>query len=209
VLLAQEPKEDLMLSLYSSRSRGTVTSLAALAVVIAMLTAILLAAQVAEAKGGGGGRGGGGGNSGSSVSSGKPYSSSSSSKSSNGSSTGNASANKGLPSGVANPSSPYYNSPRYGARYHSFSNFLFWSWAFHGIGYDDDDDELYEEEYIEPNYDFGGWALSGVGLVGVFLLVRALWKRAKGQPTYSPAGLTTSTTSPEKESARLFDTRSH
>jgi hypothetical protein len=110
---------------------------------------------------------------------------------------------------VANPSSPYYNSPRYGARYHSFSNFLFWSWAFHGIGYDDDDDELYEEEYIEPNYDFGGWALSGAGLVGVFFLVRALWKRAKGQPTYSPAGPTTSTTSPEKRSAGLFDTRSH
>jgi len=58
---------------------------------------------------------------------------------------------------VANPSNPYYNSPRYGARYHSFSNFLFWSWAFHAIG----DDELYDEEYIEPNYDFGGWALSG------------------------------------------------
>ena len=205
MLLAQEPEEDLMLSLYSSRSRETVMLLA-LAVVLAMLAAILLTAQVAEAKGGGG-RGGGGGSS--SVGSGKPYGSSSSSKPSSGSSTGNASANKGLPSGVANPSSPYYNSPRYGARYHSFSNFLFWSWAFHGIGYDDDDDELYDEEYIEPNYDFGGWALSGVGLVGVFLLVRALWKRAKGQPTYSPAGLTTSTTSPEKESARLFDTHSH
>ena len=195
-----------MLGLYSSRSRRIVTSLAALAVVVAMLAAILLAAQVAEAKGGGGGRGGGGG---SSFSSGKPYGSSSSSKPSNGSSTGNASANKGLPSGVANPSSPYYNSPRYGARYHSLSNFLFWSWAFHGIGYDDDDDELYEEEYIEPNYDFGGWAISGVGLVGVFFLVRALRKRAKGQPTYSPAGPTTSTTSPEKGSAGLFDTRSH
>jgi hypothetical protein len=199
-----------MLSLYSSRSRGIVTSLA-LAVVVAMLAAILLAAQVAEAKGGvgGGGRGGGGGGSSSSVSSGKPYGSSSSSKPSSRSSTGNASANRGLPSGVANPSSPYYNSPRYGARYHSLSNFLFWSWAFHGIGYDDDDDELYEEEYIEPNYDFGGWALSGVGLVGVFFLVRALRKRAKGQTTYSPAGPTTSTTSPEKGSAGLFDPRSH
>ena len=181
------------------------TSLAALAVVVAMLAAILLAVQVAEAKGGGGGRGGGGG---SSFSSSKPYGSSSSSKPSNGSSTGNASANKGLPSGVANPSSPYYNSPRYGARYHSLSNFLFWSWAFHGIGYDDDDDELYEEEYIEPNYDFGGWALSGVGLVGVFFLVRALLKRAKGQPTYSPPAPSTST-SPEKGSAGLFDPRSH
>jgi hypothetical protein len=194
-----------MLSLYSSRSRGTVMLLA-LAVVVAMLAAILLAAQVAEAKGGGGGRRGGG--SGSSFSSGKPYGSSSSSKPSNGSSTGNASANKGLPSGVANPSSPYYNSPRYGTRYHSLSNFLFWSWAFHGIGYDDDDDELYEEEYIEPNYDFGGWALSGVGLVGVFFLARALWKRAKGQPTYSPTAPSTSTT-PEKGSAGLFDTHSH
>jgi hypothetical protein len=184
--------------------------LLALAVVVVMLAAILLAAHIAEAKGGGGGggRGGGGGSSG--VSSGKPYGSSNSSKPSNGSSTGNASANKGLPSGVANPSSPYYNSPRYGARYHNFSNFLLWSWAFHGVGYgDDDNDELYEEEYIEPNYDFGGWALSGVGLVGIFFLVRALWKRANGQPTYSPAGSTTSSTSSEKGSAGLFDPRSH
>jgi hypothetical protein len=198
-----------MLSLYSSRSRGTMTLLA-LAVVVAMLAAILLAAQIVEAKGGGGGGGRGGGVGSSSVSSGKPYGSSSSSKPTNGSSTGNASANKGLPSSVANPSSPYYNSPRYGARYHNFSNFLLWSWIFHGIGYgDDDDDELYEEEYIEPNYDFGGWVLSGVGLVGIFFLVRALWKRAKGQPTYSPAGSSTSTTSPEKGSAGLFNTRPH
>ncbi len=142
-----------------------------LALIVAVLAAILLAAQVAEAKpggGGGGGRGGGGGGSG------KAVSSSSSSKPSDASS--NVSGYKGLPSGVANPASSYYNSPRYGVRHGVLSNFFLWSWLFH-----DRDDDEYEEEYIQANYDSGGWIVTAIGLVAlVGLPIWILRRRARG-----------------------------
>ena len=144
-----------------------------LALIVTVLAAILLAAQVAEAKpgggGGGGGRGGGGGGGGS----GKAVSSSSSKPSD---ASPNVSGYKGLPSGMANPASPYYNSPRYGIRHGVFSNFFLWSWLFH-----DRDDDEYEEEYIQSNYDSGGWIVTAIGLVAlVGLPIWILRRRARG-----------------------------
>ena len=98
-----------------------------LAVILALLVAIVLSSD-AEAQRGGGGRGGGGGGGG------KPSSGS-------GSFAGKA-GDKGLPQGVANPKSSYYNSPNYGIRHGAFSNFFLWAWIFH-----DFDDDEYEEEY--------------------------------------------------------------
>jgi len=140
-----------------------------LALIVALLTAILLAGSVAEARpGGGGGRGGGRGGGG------KP--SGSVSKPSNASSTGKASGEKGLPPGVANPASSYYNSPTYGVRHGALSNFFLWSWLFH-----DRDDEEYEEEYIQANYDSGGWVVTAIGLLAVVgLPIWALRRRVKG-----------------------------
>jgi hypothetical protein len=90
----------------------------------------------------------------------------------NGSSVSKA-GDKGLPQGVANPKSPYYNSPNYGLRHGAFSNFFLWAWIFH-----DFDDDEYEEEYVESNYSFGGWAVVGVGAVGTFFLIRAVRRRS-------------------------------
>ena len=74
---------------------------------------------------------------------------------------------------MANSSSRYYNSPNYGIRHGAFSNFFLWAWIFH-----DFDDDEYEEEYVESNYSFGGWAVLGVGAVGTFLLIRAVRRRS-------------------------------
>jgi hypothetical protein len=138
-----------------------------LAVVVVVLAAILLLGQVAEAQRGGGGRGGGGGGGG------KP-SYSSSSKPSN--SADSASVSKDLPPGVANPNSSYYNSPRYGVRYGSLSNFFLWSWLFHHH-----DDEEYEEEYIQANADSSGWFVTALGLVAlVGFPIWILRRRSKG-----------------------------
>lgn len=149
-----------MMRLNESRARPiTVVSLA---VILALLVAIVLSSD-AEAQRGGGGRGGGGG--------GKP---SAPSKSSSGSSSSASKAgDKGLPQGVANPKSAYYNSPNYGIRHGAFSNFFLWAWIFH-----DFDDDAYEEEYVESNYSFGGWAILGVGAVGTFLLIRFVRRRS-------------------------------
>ncbi len=145
-----------------------------LTLLVALLAAIVLAGQVAEASrgGGGGGRGGGGGGS-----SGKASSSSSSKPSdAGGNSAGNASGYKGLPPGVANPASPYYNSPRYGLRHGVLSNFFLWSWLFH-----DHDDDEYEEEYIQANYDWGGWIVTAIGLLALIgLPIWLLRRRTKG-----------------------------
>src|SRR5829696_8712094 len=130
------------MGLNEGRTRRTMAA-ALLALIVALLAAILLAGSVAEAKPGGGG---------------KP--SGSVSKPSNASSTGKASGEKGLPPGVANPASSYYNSPTYGVRHGALSNFFLWSWLFH-----DRDDEEYEEEYIQANYDSGGWVVTALGLL--------------------------------------------
>ena len=143
-----------------SRAKGTMTAVS-MAVILALLVAIVLSTG-AEAQRGGG-RGGGGG--------GKP-SAPSKSSSGNGSSASKA-GDKGLPQGVANPKSPYYNSPNYGIRHGAFSNFFLWAWIFH-----DFDDDEYEEEYVESNYSFGGWAILGVGAVGTFLLIRVVRRRS-------------------------------
>jgi hypothetical protein len=145
--------------LNTSRTRPITTF--SLAVILALLVATVLSSD-AEAQRGGG-RGGGGG--------GKP-SAPSKSSSGSGSSTSNA-GDKGLPQGVANPKSPYYNSPNYGIRHGAFSNFLLWAWIFH----DFDDDEC-EEEYVESNYGFGGWAILGIAAVGTFLLIRVVRRRS-------------------------------
>ncbi len=151
-----------MVWLNANRAKGAVVALS-LAAIVVLLAAIVLSSGVAEAQRGGGGRGGGGGG-------GKP---SGISKSSAGS---NSSAEKGgAPSRVADPSSPYYGSPNYGIRHGALSNFFLWSWLFH-----DFDDDEYEEEYIEPNLDFGGWAISGIGIVAVLFLIRALRRRFRG-----------------------------
>jgi hypothetical protein len=44
-----------------------------------------------------------------------------------------------------------------------------WAWIFHD--FDDDD---YEEEYRETNAGFGGWAVMGVGALGIWFLIRSL-----------------------------------
>ena len=74
---------------------------------------------------------------------------------------------------MVNPKSPYYSSPNYGIRHGAFSNFFLWAWIFH-----DFDDDEYEEEYVESNYGFGGWAILGVGAVGTFLLIRFVRRRS-------------------------------
>ena len=140
-----------------------------LALIVTVLAATLLAGQVAEAKGGGGGRGDGGGGGG-------KASSGSSSKPSDASGSSAANASKGLPSGVANPASPYYNSPRYGIRHGVFSNFFLWAWLFH-----DRDDDEYEEEYVQANYDSGGWIVTAIGVVALIgLAIWVLRRRARG-----------------------------
>jgi hypothetical protein len=150
-----------MIWLNTSRARGTIPALS-LAVILALLVATVLSSD-AEAQRGGGGRGGGGG--------GKP---SAPSKSSSGSgSSASKVGDKGLPQGVANPKSLYYNSPNYGIRHGAFSNFFLWAWIFH-----DFDDDAYEEEYVESIYGFGGWAILGVGAVGTFLLIRFVRRRS-------------------------------
>jgi hypothetical protein len=152
-----------MMRLNESRARRTIAAVA-LAVTLALLVAIVLS-SAAEAQRGGGGRGGGGGGGG------KP---SAPSKSSSGSgSSASKAGDKGLPQGVANPKSPYYNSLNYGIRHGAFSNFFLWAWIFH-----DFDDDAYEEEYVESNYSFGGWAILGVGAVGTFLLIRFVRRRS-------------------------------
>jgi hypothetical protein len=149
-----------MIWLNTSRTRGNIMA-ASLAVILALLVTIVLSSD-AEAQRGGG-RGGGGG--------GKP---SAPSKSSSGSgSSASKAGDKGLPQGVGNPKSPYYNSPNYGIRHGAFSNFFLWAWIFH-----DFDDDEYEEEYVESNYGFGGWAILGVGAVGTFLLIRFVRRRS-------------------------------
>ncbi len=101
------------------------------------------------------------------------------------------------PRGWPDPNSPFYNSSRYGVRHHSVSNFFLWAWIFHGWGGEDcdgndvaegDPDCYYEEEYIEPNTDFGGWAVMGVGLFGAFFLFRKLRKRSGGMSSHAPMG---------------------
>lgn len=133
--------------------------------IAALLAAILIAGGIVEAQRGGGGRGGGGGG-------GKPSGASKLSPGSKSSSAEKA-GDKGLPSGLANSSSRYYNSPNYGIRHGAFSNFFLWAWIFHDFG-----DDEYEEEYVESNYSFGGWAILGVGVVGTFLLIRAVRRRS-------------------------------
>jgi hypothetical protein len=127
-----------------------------LAVIVALLVAIVFAAGVTEAKGGGGGRAGGGG------SSGKP--SGMSSKPSNGS---DSSAAKSASSGVT--------SSKYGFRHGSLSNFFLWAWIFHDFNDDD-----YEEEYGGSNAGFGGWAIAGVGVFGIWFLFRTFRKHFGG-----------------------------
>ena len=165
-----------LLWLCTSRAKGTVMAVLLVAVA-ALFLATVFASGVAEAKGGGGGGGRGGGG-------GKPSSSSSSSKASSGSSS---SAKSGPSARVADPNSPFYNSPRYGVRHHSLSNFFLWAWIFHGWGGEDCDEDdaaegdpdcYYDEEYIEPNTDFEGWAILGVGLFGAFFVFRKLRKRS-------------------------------
>ena len=134
--------------------------------IAALLAAILIAGGIVEAQRGGGGRGGGGGG-------GKPSGASKSSPRRSKSSSAEKARDKGLPSGVANSSSRYYNSPNYGIRHGALSNFFLWAWLFH------DFDDEYEEEYIQSNYDFEGWAILGVVAVGAWFLVRNLRKRSK------------------------------
>lgn len=146
------------------RSNNDTRSAQTLALVLLVLVAaVLLAGQVAEAKGagGGGGRGVGGGKPSISSPSRPSGSNSSRPSDSSGSSAGKMSAGKGLPSGVANPASRYYNSPRYGLRYGSLSNFFLWYWIFHH------NDDRYQEEYVQPNYGWGGWILMGLGVIAV------------------------------------------
>ena len=82
-------------------------------------------------------------------------------------------SDKGLPRGVADAKSLYYNSPKYGLRHGALSNFFLWSWLFH-----DFDDDEYEEQYVKSNYSFGDWAILGMGVVGIFLLIRAVRRRS-------------------------------
>ena len=133
--------------------------------IAALLAAILIAGGIVEAQRGGGGRGGGGGG-------GKPSGASKSSPGSKSSSAEKA-GDKGLPSGVANSSSRYYNSPNYGIRHGAFSNFFPWACLFH------DFDDEYEEEYIQSNHDFEGWTILRVVAVGAWFLIRNLRKRSK------------------------------
>lgn len=116
-----------MMRLNGSRARGAMIAIS-LAAIAALLTAVVFASGVSEAKGGGdGGRGGGGGAKPTVTS--KPSSSSSSARSGS--------------SGVSGSG--------YGFRHGALSNFFLWSWLFHS--FDDDD---YQEEYGETNAGFGG-----------------------------------------------------
>ncbi len=124
----------------------------------ALLVAVLLASGVAEAQRGGGGRGGGGFSK-------APGASKSSSDAKQSPSA--KSGEKGTGTGVY--------SPGYGVRYGSLSNFFLWAWIFHD--FDDDD---YGEEYGETNAGFGGWAIMGVGALGVYFLIRTLRRRSAG-----------------------------
>jgi len=134
----------------------------------ALLVAVLIASGVAEAQRGGGGRGGGGrggggrggGGFGKPPGNSKPSSEAKQSPSAK-------SGEKGAGSGVY--------SPGYGVRHGSLSNFFLWAWIFHDL---DDDD--YEEEYGETNAGLGGWALMGVGGLGVWFLIRNLRRRLAG-----------------------------
>jgi hypothetical protein len=153
-----------MVWLSRSRARGTTAKLF-LAVIATLLAAILIVGGIANAQRGDGGRGGGEGG-------GKPSGASKSSPGSKSSSAEKA-GDKGLPSGVANSSSRYYNCPNYGIRHGALSNFFLWAWLFH------DFDDEYEEEYIQSNYDFEGWAILGVVAVGAWFLIRNLRKRSK------------------------------
>ena len=126
-----------------------------LAMIVALLAAVVLACGVAEAQRGGGGRGGGG--------VGKPTGVSKPS---------NADQSPSAKSGEKGVSSGLY-SPGYGVRHGALSNFFLWAWIFHD--FDDDD---YEEEYGETNAGFEGWAVIGVGAVGVWFLIRSLRRRS-------------------------------
>ena len=175
-----------MIRLNTSRAKGV--TVAVLLAAVAVLLVTMVFSSLAEAQRGGGGRGGGGGGGG------KPSSSSVSNKPSSGSSS---TAKSGPPARVADPSSPFYGSSRYGMRHHSLSNFFLWAWIFHSWGGGDCDGEdvsegdpdcYYEEEYIEPNVDFGGWAIMGVGLFGAFFVFRKLRKRSGGLSSHAPMG---------------------
>src|SRR5829696_10347849 len=124
----------------------------------ALLVAVLIASGVAEAQRGGGGRGGGG--------FGKPAGNSKPSS--------EAKQSPSAKSGEKEAGSGVY-SPGYGVRHGSLSNFFLWAWIFHDL---DDDD--YEEEYEETNAGLGGWALMGVGGLGVWFLIRNLRRRPAG-----------------------------
>jgi hypothetical protein len=129
------------------------------AIIAALLVvAALFASGVAEAQRGGGGRGGGG--------FGKAPSASKSSS--------DAKQNPSAKSGEKGTGTGVY-SPGYGVRYGSLSNFFLWAWIFHD--FDDDD---YGEEYGETNAGFGGWAIMGVGALGVYFLIRTLRRRSAG-----------------------------
>lgn len=122
----------------------------------ALLVAVLFASGVAEAQRGG--RGGGG--------FGKPpgiNKPSSEAKQSPSAKSGEQGADSGM------------YSPGYGVRHGSLSNFFLWAWIFHDL---DDDD--YEEEYGETNAGIGGWALMGVGGLGVWFLIRNFRRRLAG-----------------------------
>lgn len=147
-----------MPGLKGDRYRRTVTAIL-LAAVVALFAAVVFAEGVAEAKGGG--RGGGGG--------GKPSSNSPSKPSGGG---GGSPAKSGPQTRIQDSSSLYYGSPNYGIRHGRMSNFFLWAWIFH------DFDDEYEEEYIQSNYGFGGWAVLGVGAVGTFLLIRTVRRRS-------------------------------
>src|SRR5215203_3193054 len=123
----------------------------------ALLVAVLIASGVAEAQRGGGGRGGGG--------FGKPAGNSKPSS--------EAKQSPSAKSGEKEAGSGVY-SPGYGVRHGSLSNFFLWAWIFHDL----DDD--YEEEYGETNAGLGGWALMGVGGLGVWFLIRNLRRRLAG-----------------------------
>jgi hypothetical protein len=93
------------------------------------------------------------------------------------------------PSGVSKPSSEAkqslsaksgergassgVHSTGYGIR-HGSSNCFLWAWIFHG--FDDDD---YQEVYGETNAGFGGWAVMGVGVLGIWFLIRRLRRHSK------------------------------
>ena len=129
------------------------------AIIAALLVvAALFASGVAEAQRGGGGRGGGGFGKPSGVS--KPSS--------------DAKQSPSAKSGEKNAASGVY-SPGYGVRHGSLSNFFLWAWIFHDL---EDDD--YEEEYGQTNAGLGGWAVMGVGAVGVWFLIRNLRRRSIG-----------------------------